>query len=340
MRSYLAGLFLLLASCDGDPAELSGASVKSQAEAKKAPAEDTSIMGGYFRFERPVQNLLVMRGKKAEGEKEAPPPLTGKHIGAAMDLVELSLQSQLTEAQKKQLLQALVAEYDAGGERREGILSAPLSWISMEQLYKKTRTPEERQDLIKKNKELFVLGVEASPNYLYKQVLQSIITANQTIAADGPPAMTQQHLFSHLEMLEFMIAVYLKRPFSFSAEDREAISTGITKAYQEMPTLTRDLFAKTERNPDVLWVLLRFQWMQMSEEERQAFRLSLIDVFGFPYFQGSMEDGAKALEMLPESSLSREMRKMVTPKLGKILQLVVEMPSMEEDMIGYLIYEY
>ena len=345
MRHLLGGLFTLCIACAESPQPLPGNSLQEpKAAHQKNPAPtaekpDASVMGDHFHFDRPVPNLLFRRAKKQGTEEKDPPPLTGKHVGAVNDLVELSLQIQLTEAQKSQLRDAVLAEYEAGGERRDGVLSAPLAWVGLEQIYQKA-TPAERADLIKKNKELFIKGIEASPDFLYKRVVQSIISAQQSIAAEGPPPLTQQHLNCQLEMFEFLLSVYLQKPFTFSADDREALTNDLVVAYKGLPSLVRDLFISSERHPDLLWTLLRYQWAQMDKGLRQGFRESLVDLFGFPIFQGSETNGAKALQLLPESALSAEMRRLITPKLPQLLEQMAQLAPPDPSVLGYLIYDY
>ena len=345
MRRLLGGLFTLCLACAGSPEELPGTSLSEPKIAQqKNPAPnpektDTSIMGDHFHFDRPVPNLLFRRAKKQGSEAQDPPPLTGKHVGAVNDLVELSLQVQLTEAQKVQLRDAVLAEYEAGGERRDGVLSAPLAWVGLEQIYQKA-TPAERGELIQKNKELFIKGLEASPDFLYKRVVQSIVTAQQNIIAQGPPPLTQQHVNCQLEMFEFLLSVYLQKPFNFSADDTEAITNDLASAYNGLPNINRNLFIKSERHPDLLWTLLRYQWAQMEKDQRQAFRESLVAVFGYPVFKDSEEDGAKALLLLSDSALSAEMRRLLTPKLGLLLEQMAQLSNPNPSVLGYLIYDY
>jgi len=268
------------------------------------------------------------------------PPLAGKHIGAVYDLLEFCLQVQLTEAQKRQLKEAVLAEYDAGGERRTGVLSAPLAWEGLEEVYKKAPSVEARKEFLEKNKADFISSIEQSPDFPYRQVTQSIIKASQTVVAAGPPVLTQQQQDSLLESFEFMLSVYLGKPFTFLSEDREALANAIVEAYETLPESQRALFMKQERNPDLLWALLRAQWTMMPREPRIAFRESMVKLLGYPVFQGSELDGAKALLLLPEVALSAEMRRLLTPKLSVIMEQLQDIPSPSPAMIGFVIYDY
>jgi hypothetical protein len=343
MRCLVGGLFACFLACAGSPEELPGVSLVepkiAQQENPTSEKSDTSVMGEHFHFDRPVNNLLFRRAKKQEGEVQDPPPLTGKHVGAVNDLVELSLQVQLTEAQKVQLRDAVLAEYEAGGERRAGVLNAPLAWSALAQVYEKA-TPAERIDLIQNNKELFIRSIDTSPEFLYKRVIQSIIAAQQNIAAQGPPALTQQHVNCQLEMFEFMLSIYLRKPFTFSGDDREALTNDLVIAYNGLPNVLRNLFIKSERHPDLLWTLLRYQWAQMDKDQRQSFRESLVAVFGYPVFKDSEKHGAEALQLLSESALSAEMRRLITPKLGLLLEQMAQLSTPNPSVLGYLIYDF
>jgi hypothetical protein len=346
MRRFLGGFFTLFLACSSSPTELPGTSVltpkmsQQKNPAPKAEDADNSVMGNYFHFERPAPNLLFRRGKKQGEEVEDPPPLTGKHVGAVNDLVEFSLEVQLTEAQKNQLRDAVIAEYEAGGERRAGVLSAPLAWVGMEQIYNKAPSQKEKLALIQTNKELFIKGIEASPDFLYKKVVQAIINAQKTVASEGPPVLTQQHVECQLEMIEFLLSIYLQKPFTFSVDDREVVTSELIKAYSNLPSLSRDLFIKNERHPDLLWSVLRYQWTKMEKPERQIFRVALVDLFGQPFLKGDEQNGAKALMLLPDAALSAEMRQLVTPMLGQLLEQIAQITPPLPALVGYVIYDY
>lgn len=363
------GLAALLLGCspssERGPA---GAPVGSASVAASAPAsqpEDASVFGTYFQFLRPPPNLVLRRAPKEPGKEEPPPPLTGKHLGAVYDLVEFSLQTQLTEAQKKILRDAVVAEYDSGGERRDGILSSPLVWASMEMFYKnalqqgsgdemKKMTPRE---FFTANRKDFVEGVAKSPDgYPYKAALTSIIKSCDTQVVPGE-SLTQQQLASLVEAFEFLGAVYLGKPLTLLAEDREALTTGIVAAFQGLPPEMRAIYAAQDKAPEVLWTLLRANWTLMDRPQRETFRADLVRVFGVP---AAREDlltpealaelqrdakfgevlGAKFLLSLPEDKLSGVMRELLLSKAPILLEQLRELPTPQGEMLGLLIYDY